>query len=49
MEFKVYEQLWFTTPVWECPVSGIDNQSIKKYCLEVRRQKPGVTISNRGG
>jgi uncharacterized protein (TIGR02466 family) len=49
MEFKVYEQLWFTTPVWECPVSGIDNQSIKQYCLETRRQKPGVTISNRGG
>ena len=49
MEFKVYEQLWFATPVWECPVSGIDNQSIKQYCLETRRQKPGVTISNRGG
>ncbi len=49
MEFKVYEQLWFATPVWECPVSGIDNQSIKDYCLEVRRQKEGVTISNRGG
>ena len=49
MEFKVYEQLWFPTPVWECPVSGIDNESIKQYCLETRRQKPGVTISNRGG
>lgn len=49
MEFKVYEQLWFATPIWECPVLGIDNQSIKNYCLEVRRQKPGVTISNRGG
>jgi uncharacterized protein (TIGR02466 family) len=49
MEFKVYEQLWFTTPVWECPVSGIDNQSIKDYCLEVKKQKPGVNISNRGG
>lgn len=49
MEFKVYEQLWFATPVWECPVSGIDNKSIKEYCLEVRRQKPGAVISNRGG
>jgi len=49
MEFKVYEQLWFPTPVWECPVSGIDNESIKQYCLETRRQNPGVTISNRGG
>jgi len=49
MEFKVYEQLWFPTPVWECPVSGIDNESIKQYCLETRRQHPGVTISNRGG
>jgi uncharacterized protein (TIGR02466 family) len=49
MEFKVYEQLWFATPIWECPVSGIDNESIKKYCLETRKQKPGVTISNRGG
>lgn len=49
MEFKVYEQLWFATPVWECPVSGIDNKSIKDYCLEVRKQKPGAQISNRGG
>lgn len=49
MEFKVFEQLWFATPVWECPVLGIDNNSIKEYCLETRRQKPGVTISNRGG
>lgn len=49
MEFKVYEQEWFTTPVWECPVMGIDNQSIKEYCLKVRNEKPGVIISNRGG
>jgi len=49
MEFKVYEQLWFATPIWECPVSDIDNKSIKDYCLEVRNKKPGVTISNRGG
>lgn len=49
MEFKVYEQEWFTTPVWECPVVGIDNKSIKDYCLKVRKEKPGVQISNRGG
>lgn len=49
MEFKVYEQLWFPTPIWECPVSGIDNESIKEYCLRVREEKPGVVISNRGG
>jgi len=49
MEFKVYEQLWFATPVWECPVSGIDNESIKQYCLRVRRELPGKKVSNRGG
>ena len=49
MEFKVYEQLWFPTPVWECPVLDIDNTSIKEYCLEVKKQKPGTIISNRGG
>ena len=49
MEFKVYEQLWFATPIWECPVSGIDNKSIKDYCLEVRKEKRGVQVSNRGG
>ena len=49
MEFKVFEQEWFTTPVWECPVSGINNKSIKDYCLKVRKEKPGVQISNRGG
>lgn len=49
MEFKVYEQVWFPTPIWECPVIGIDNSEIKEYCLKVRKEKPGVTISNRGG
>ena len=49
MEFKVYEQLWFATPVWECPVIDIDNNSIKDYCLEVKNKKPGVVISNKGG
>ena len=49
MEFKVYEQLWFPTPIWECPVTGIDNKEIKDYCLKVRKEKPGTTISNRGG
>ena len=49
MEFKVFEQLWFPTPVWECNVEGIDNTSIKEYCLEVKQNKKGVTISNRGG
>ena len=49
MEFKVFEQLWFPTPIWECNVEGIDNTSIKEYCLEVKQNKKGVTISNRGG
>lgn len=49
MEFKVFERLWWATPVWECPVKDIDNQSIKEYCLKVREEKPGVNISNRGG
>jgi uncharacterized protein (TIGR02466 family) len=49
MEFKVFEQLWFPIPIWECNVTGIDNNSIKNYCLEVREKKEGVNISNRGG
>jgi len=49
MEFKVYEQLWFATPIWECPVIGIDNEEIKEYAHRVRKEKPGVNISNRGG
>lgn len=49
MEFKVFERLWWSTPVWECPVTDIDNKSIKDYCLKVREEKEGVIISNRGG
>lgn len=49
MEFKVYEQLWFSTPIWECLVEGIDNKQIVDYCHRVRREKIGVQISNRGG
>ena len=49
MEFKVFERLWWATPVWECPVEGIDNKSIAEYCYKVKEEKPGVDISNRGG
>lgn len=49
MEFKVYEQLWWSTPIWECPVIGIDNEEIKDYCLQTREKVPGTIISNRGG
>jgi uncharacterized protein (TIGR02466 family) len=49
MEFRVFEQALFTTPLWECPVTGIDNDSLKKYCNQVRKEKQGVVISNRGG
>ena len=28
MEFKVFERLWWATPVWECPVTDIDNKAI---------------------
>lgn len=49
MEFKVFERLWWATPVWECPVADINNKSIAEYCHKVRRERPGVTISNRGG
>lgn len=49
MEFKVYEQLWFAVPVWECKVENIDNDSIYNYCLQARKTTPGTVISNRGG
>ena len=49
MEFKVFERLWWATPVWECPVENIDNKSIVEYCYKVKQEKPGVNISNRGG
>lgn len=49
MEFKVFERLWWATPVWECPVENIDNKSIAEYCYKVKEEKPGVNISNRGG
>lgn len=49
MEFKVFERLWWPTPVWDCPVIDIDNKSIADYCQQVRKEKPGVNISNKGG
>ncbi len=49
MEFKVFERLWWATPVWECPVEDIDNKSIAEYCYKVKDEKPGVNVSNRGG
>jgi len=49
MQFKVYEDLLFSTPFWSCQVEGIDNSEIKEYCLRVREEKEGIKISNRGG
>ena len=49
MEFKVFERLWWATPVWECPVEDIDNKPIVEYCYKVKNEKPGINISNRGG
>ena len=49
MEFKVFERLWWATPVWECPVIDINNESIRDYCLKVKEEKEGIIISNRGG
>jgi uncharacterized protein (TIGR02466 family) len=49
MEFKIFEKLWWPTPIWECPVIDIDNDSITQYCYKVRNEKPGVNISNKGG
>lgn len=49
MEFQVYENFWWATPVWECQVKHIDNFSILEYCLENYKNKPGVIRSNKGG
>lgn len=49
MQFRVYNNLWWATPVWECQVENIDNTSILEYCLENYKTKPGVIKSNRGG
>lgn len=49
MEFRVFEQALFSIPLWECPVNGIDNESLKQYCYQVREKKPGIVISNKGG
>jgi hypothetical protein len=49
MEFRVFEQALFSIPFWECPVNGMDNESLKQYCNQVRKEKSGVTISNKGG
>jgi uncharacterized protein (TIGR02466 family) len=49
MEIKVHEQLWFTTPIWECALTNIDNGELKDYCLQTQEKTQGITISNRGG
>lgn len=49
MELKVYEDLLFATPIWSCPVGGVNNKEVLEYCLKVKEQKQGVQISNRGG
>ena len=49
IEFKTNQNQIFTTPIWESMLTGVDNQSIKQYALELRDKYPGANISNRGG
>tara|TARA_R110002051_G_scaffold66168_1_gene119937 strand:- start:154 stop:747 length:594 start_codon:yes stop_codon:yes gene_type:complete len=49
LEFKTQFTELFTTPVWQTQITGIDNDQIKKYCLDLRTKYPGIQISNRGG
>jgi uncharacterized protein (TIGR02466 family) len=49
MDLKIYEELLFSTPLWSCPITGIDNKEILDYCLRLKKEKEGVQISNRGG
>jgi uncharacterized protein (TIGR02466 family) len=49
IEFKVNKFDLFSTPVWEMPILGINSFPIIEYCHQVRKEKEGVIISNRGG
>ena len=49
LNFISREHMLFATPFWQTKVEGVDNESIKKYCYEMRDKKPGVVISYRGG
>jgi len=49
LNFNFEKNVIFPTFVWDIFIEGIDNQSIKNYCLNVRENKQGIQISNRGG
>ena len=49
LNFVTQEHMLFSTPFWQTQVQGVDNDSIKEYCYEMRDKKEGVVISNRGG
>ena len=49
LNFISREHMLFSTPFWQTQVQGVDNDSIKEYCYEMRDKKEGVVISNRGG
>jgi uncharacterized protein (TIGR02466 family) len=49
MNINILEKILWPTMVWEGKVLEIDNDSIKNYCYTVKKEKPGVMLSNRGG
>ena len=49
LNFISKEHMLFATPFWQTQVKGVDNESIKKYCYEMRDKTEGVVVSNRGG
>lgn len=49
MKFSYEVEAIFPTFIWTVSVDGIDNTEIKEYCHKVRKEKPGVLISNKGG
>lgn len=49
MKIITHEESWFSTPIWESEVKDINNEEIKEYCLWLKENTKGTTISNRGG
>lgn len=40
---------WFGNPVWETILENIDNNSIIDYAYSLKKEKPGLLKSNKGG
>jgi len=45
----MHTELWFPSAIWSCVLHNLDNNIIKEFAYDLKKQDRGRTLSNHGG